>query len=120
MKYDFNGEDLSVLPTADELSFDEIKKQIRHFSKGTDSLTIHKRTYFKNLLMYKRMQEKVNINNKIKRKLGVEYASGFFTKKDVAETLGMSIGEVKHLEGKVTRTLKHPKNTRHFKEYLGE
>lgn len=119
-KYDFDGNNTTELPIADELTLDEIKGYIRYYSHRDDTLSNYKRSYFKSLLNYKRMQEKVFLSNKIKRKLKVKYASGYYQKEDIGAVLDISPARVKRIEEKVTRVLKHPKNSKHLRDYSGD
>lgn len=117
--YLFDGENLSDLPTADDLSVDEIKHIIDYYKNKEGILESQKRKYFKLLLLQKRMTEKVALTNLIRKKLNIDEVSGFFDKADVAKVLGISYGDVKHIEESKIRILKHPKHSRKFKEYLG-
>ena len=117
MKYDFNGMNSTELPSADEITYSEVKEVLYKLSNKTDNLSNLKRNYFKNILLYKRTEEKVILNKKITRKLD-GHALGYFTKTDISKVLDLPLTTVVNIEKSVLRRIKHPKNTRAFKRYL--
>lgn len=96
-----------------EWSVKDVNEKIQEAEKSDNyEDKTHKALYLRQLNLIKRIkqvQERKELEDKIRQKLGVKYVSGKFYPEDVAKVLGVNKRQAMVLEKKAIAKLKSPK-----------